>query len=223
MSDSFQKKIKKIDKNIAKLNSRKLNLKDSLKLLKETTNLLSSANDLILSQHNTISEESNEFLLNSNLEKYYKELVIRKKTISDITQKYNNLFKYRKSKSSIISEENIDEDSENNSLLNKENEDNYPIELELVIDKNERLMKKSNKDLEDIANDMGNIKNNLYMQGKKLEDLSDSVDVNEKKAKNGEIAIKDIASDEKSAKLSLTIINILLFVLIMTIIIYKAL
>ena len=223
MSDSFQKKIKKIDKNIAKLNSRKLNLKDSLKLLKETTNLLSSANDLILSQHNTISEESNEFLLNSNLEKYYKELVIRKKTISDITQKYNNLFKYRKSKSSIISEENIDEDSENNSLLNKENEDNYPIELELVIDKNERLMKKSNKDLEDIANDMGNIKNNLYMQGKKLEDLSDSVDVNEKKAKNGEIAIKDIASDEKSAKLSLTIINILLFVLIMAIIIYKAL
>ena len=223
MSDSFQKKIKKIDKNITKLNSRKLNLKDSLKLLKETTNLLSSANDLILSQHNTISEESNEFLLNSNLEKYYKELVIRKKTISDITQKYNNLFKYRKSKSSIISEENIDEDSENNSLLNKENEDNYPIELELVIDKNERLMKKSNKDLEDIANDMGNIKNNLYMQGKKLEDLSDSVDVNEKKAKNGEIAIKDIASDEKSAKLSLTIINILLFVLIMAIIIYKAL
>ena len=223
MSDSFQKKIKKIDKNITKLNSRKLNLKDSLKLLKETTNLLSSANDLILSQHNTISEESNEFLLNSNLEKYYKELVIRKKTISDITQKYNHLFKYRKSKSSIISEENIDEDSENNSLLNKENEDNYPIELELVIDKNERLMKKSNKDLEDIANDMGNIKNNLYMQGKKLEDLSDSVDVNEKKAKNGEIAIKDIASDEKSAKLSLTIINILLFVLIMAIIIYKAL
>ena len=223
MSDSFQKKIKKIDKNITKLNSRKLNLKDSLKLLKETTNLLSSANDLILSQHNTISEESNEFLLNSNLEKYYKELLIRKKTISDITQKYNNLFKYRKSKSSIISEENIDEDSENNSLLNKENEDNYPIELELVIDKNERLMKKSNKDLEDIANDMGNIKNNLYMQGKKLEDLSDSVDVNEKKAKNGEIAIKDIASDEKSAKLSLTIINILLFVLIMAIIIYKAL
>jgi len=223
MSDSFQKKIKKIDKNIKKLNSHTLKLKDSLKLLKETTNLLSSANDLILSQHNTISEESNEFLLNSNLEKYYKELVIRKKTISELTQKYNYLFKYRKSKNSIISEENIDEDSESNSLLNKENKDNHPIELELVIDKNETLMKKSNKDLEDIANDMGNIKNNLYMQGKILEELSDSVDVNEKKAKSGEIAIKDLDSDERCTKLSLTIINILLFVLIMAIIIYKAL
>ena len=130
MSDSFQKKIKKIDKNIKKLNSHTLKLKDSLKLLKETTNLLSSANDLILSQHNTISEESNEFLLNSNLEKYYKELVIRKKTISELTQKYHYLFKYRKSKNSIISEENIDEDSESNSLLNKENKDNHPIELD---------------------------------------------------------------------------------------------
>ena len=84
-------------------------------------------------------------------------------------------------------------------------------------------MKKSNKDLEDIANDMGNIKNNLYMQGKILEELSDSVDVNEKKAKSGEIAIKDLDSDERCTKLSLTIINILLFVLIMAIIIYKAL
>ena len=61
------------------------------------------------------------------------------------------------------------------------------------------------------------------MQGKILEELSDSVDVNEKKARSGEIAIKDLDSDERGTKLSLTITNILLFVLIMAIIIYKAL
>ena len=93
MSNPFVKKIKTIDKNIKKLHSNKLNLKESIILLKTTTNLLSSAKDYILSQHNTINEETNDFLLNNNLEKYYNDLIIRKKTISDLTEKYKSMIK----------------------------------------------------------------------------------------------------------------------------------
>ena len=223
MSDPFQKKLKLIDKNIKQLNSNTLNLKESLKLLKATTNLLSSANDMILSQHNTISDESNNFLLNGKLEKCYNDLLVRKKIISDLTGKYKYILKIKKSSNSIITEENIDDDNESSSLLSDENNHNNNIELEFVIDKNETLMKKSNKSLEDIANDMGEIKKNLHGQGKKLEDFGETMDINERRARNGDILIKDIVRDENCTKLSLTIINTLLFVLIVAIIIYKAL
>ena len=226
MNDPFQKKIKLIDKNIKQLNSKKLNLKESLKLLKATTNLLSSANDLLLSQHNTISDETNNFLLNGKLEKYYNDLLIRKKIISDFTGKYKFLLKAQKSSNSIITEENMDDDNESSSLLSSDvenNKNNNHVELEFIIDKNETLMKRSNKDLEQIANDMGEIRKNLHGQGKKIEDFGDTADLNERRAKSGDILIKDIVRDENCTKLSLTIINTLLFVLIIAIIIYKAL
>ena len=147
---SFEKKIKVIDKNIKQLESNTLNLKDSMLLLKSTTNLLSSAKDLILSQHNTINDDSNEFLITNNLDQYYNELLKRQKKITELTNKYKSSLESQK-KLININEESYDEDNEKNSLLNK---DNNPIEVGFVIDKNEALMKKNNKDLEEICNDM---------------------------------------------------------------------
>ena len=216
MSQSFEKKIKLIDKNIQKLNSNNLNLKEAVLLLKTTTNFLSSAKDLILSQHNTISDDTNEFLVTNNLENYYNELLIRQKQITELTNKYKSIYQ---SQQNIINEENCDDiDNEKNTLLNKENN---PIELGFVIDKNEKLMKRGNKDLEEICNDMTLIKKNINDQGKNINDIGELADINEKKTKNGEIIIKDMIEEKNWSKIMLIILNILLFVLILGIIIVK--
>ena len=217
MSDQFEKKIKIIDKNIKTLNSNSLNLKESLKLLKSTTNLLSAANNLIISQHNTINDESNVFLINTNLENYYNELLIRKKTIADLTEKYNL------QKNNYLDEDLTEEDIDNekNTLLNKDN--NNPIELEFIMDKNENLVKKGYKDLEKIQENIGSIKNDIYNQGKSINELGDTIYKNEQRAKSGESIIDDIILNQNCTKILLTVLNILLFVLILAIIIYKLL
>ena len=221
--NTFEIKIKTIDKNIKKLHSNKLNLKESLILLKTTTNLLSSAKDYIISQHNTICEDTNNFLLHTNLEKYYNDLLIRKKTISDLTEKYKSMIKNQNQNENNIlnfEENNDDIDNENNTLLNK---DNNNIDLRLISDKNELLMQKGNKDLENICNDIKEIKNNIYKQGKIVDDLDEITSRNEKKAKSGEIIIDDIIMEQNCGKCLLVLFNILLFVLILAIIIYKLL
>ena len=217
MSDQFEKKIKIIDKNIKTLNSNSLNLKESLKLLKSTTNLLSAANNLIISQHNTINDESNVFLINTNLENYYNELLIRKKTIADLTEKYNL------QKNNYLDEDLTEEDIDNekNTLLNKDN--NNPIELEFIMDKNENLVKKEYKDLEKIQENIGSIKNDIYNQGKSINELGDTIYKNEQRAKSGESIIDDIILNQNCTKILLTVLNILLFVLILAMIIYKLL
>ena len=217
MSDQFEKKIKIIDKNIKTLNSNSLNLKESLKLLKSTTNLLSAANNLIISQHNTINDESNVFLINTNLENYYNELLIRKKTIADLTEKYNL------QKNNYLDEDLTEEDIDNekNTLLNKDN--NNPIELEFIMDKNENLVKKGYKDLEKIQENIGSIKNDIYNQGKSINELGNTIYKNEQRAKSGESIIDDIILNQNCTKILLTVLNILLFVLILAMIIYKLL
>jgi len=216
----FNNKIKLIDSNIKLLNSNTLNLKDSLKLLNSTTNVLSEANDLILSQYNTINEDTNYFLGNNSLEPYYNILIIRKKSISDLTEKYSKI-----AKNDILvinNEENLDDDidNENNTLLKKKQN---PIELGFIMDKNEALMKKGNKDLEEICNDMGEIKNNINEQGKNLNDIEEVADMNEMKEKKGDAIVKDIIYSQNCTKIALTVVNVLLFALLIAIIIFKLL
>jgi hypothetical protein len=213
----FEKKIKLIDKNITTLHSNKLNIKESLKLLKSTTNLLSSAKELIIAQYNTISDDSNNFLIDNNLDKYYNDLVIRKKTISDLTQKYKS---QNLSKNSVSSEENLDDpDNESNALLNRDN----PNELGYMYDNTESLMKKANTDLDNIYNNMTEIKKNISGQSKDVSDLDELVVKSEKKAKSGNIILDDIIKEQNYGKCLLIIFNILLFVLFLAIIIFKLL
>ena len=214
MSDTFKKKIKLIDKNIDELNSNTLNDKESLELLKTTTNLLNSASDLILSQNNTISDETNDFLLQNNLEIYYNDLLSRKKRISELTEKYSNIIKERQL--SAESESINNSDNESDSLLKKPQ-----IELRFAMNKKQALIEEGQKGLEEIRDNMGEITENLNKQKEDLYELDDDINDNELNAENAGGIINIILSDNKKAKILLSITNVLLFLLIIIVIIYK--
>ena len=214
MSDTFKKKIKLIDKNIDELNSNTLNDKESLELLKTTTNLLNSASDLILSQNNTISDETNDFLLQNNLEIYYNDLLSRKKIISELTEKYSNIIKERKL--SAESESINNSDNESDSLLKKPQ-----IELRFAMNKKQALIEEGQKGLEEIRDNMGEINENLNKQKEDLYELDDDINDNELNAENAGGIINIILSDNKKAKILLSITNVLLFLLIIIVIIFK--
>ena len=214
MSDTFQKKIKLIDKNIDELNSNTLNEKESLELLKTTTNLLNSASGLILSQNNTISDETNNFLLGNDLEIYYKDLLKRKKIISELTQKYSKIIKERKIS---IENDNINNsDNESDSLLKKPQ-----VELRFVINKNQALIEEGQKGLEEIRDNMGEINNNLNKQKEELYELEDDINDNELNMQSAGGIIDMILADNKKSRMLLFITNILLFLLIIIVIVYK--
>ena len=214
MSDTFKKKIKLIDKNIDELNSNTLNDKESLELLKTTTNLLNSASDLILSQNNTISDETNDFLLQNNFEIYYNDLLSRKKIISELTEKYSNIIKERQL--SAESESINNSDNESDSLLKKPQ-----IELRFTMNKKQALIEEGQKGLEEIRDNMGEINENLNKQKEDLYELDDDINDNELNAENAGGIINIILSDNKKAKILLSITNVLLFLLIIIVIIYK--
>ena len=167
MSDIFQKKLKLIDKNITELNSNTLEIKESLELLKTTTNLLNSANDMIIAQNNTINNETNNFLLGNSIEKYYKELLNRKKQISDLTVKYKDIVKEKKMQ--LEGESINNSDNETDFLLRKKRPE---IDLQFVINKKEKLVNKGQKDLEEIKNDIEQIQENI---NKQKDDLAQTV------------------------------------------------
>ncbi len=214
MSDSFQKKIKLIDKNIDELNSNTLNDKESLELLKTTTNLLNSASDLILSQNNTISDETNDFLLQNNLEIYYNDLLSRKKIISELTEKYSNIIKERQL--SAESESINNSDNESDSLLKKPQ-----IELRFAMNKKQALIEEGQKGLEEIRDNMGEINENLNKQKEDLYELDDDINDNELNTQSAGGIIDMILADNKKSRMLLFITNILLFLLIIIVIVYK--
>ena len=216
MSNEFQKRMKLIDNNIKELNSNTLDLKGSLELLKTTTNLLNSANDLILSQNNNINNDTNNFLIGNNIENYYNNILKRKKEISEITERYNQQIKENKSKEE---EDNINNsDNESDSLLNK----NKPqVELRFIMNKNEALVSEGQKGLEEIKNDIGEIRENINKQRNELDDLDDAVNDNVMNAYNAEGIITSILNDKRKSKVLLYITNFLLLILIIIIAIYK--
>ena len=191
-----------------------MNDKESLELLKTTTNLLNSASDLILSQNNTISDETNDFLLQNNLEIYYNDLLSRKKIISELTEKYSNIIKERQL--SAESESINNSDNESDSLLKKPQ-----IELRFAMNKKQALIEEGQKGLEEIRDNMGEINENLNKQKEDLYELDDDINDNELNAENAGGIINIILSDNKKAKILLSITNVLLFLLIIIVIIYK--
>ena len=219
MPNIFQKQIKIIDKYIEELNSNTLSLKNSLELLKTATTALESAKDLLLSQNNTISNETNNFLMGNNLEKYYKDLLIRKKMISELNEKYRNLVLQSKLK---LDENKENNDNETETLLIKEkDEKKQEVELGFIMDKKETLMNKGIKDLEEIKDNIGEIKENISKQKSDLNELEDIIDENENNTSKAEGIIDFLTSDKKRSKILLYVINIFLLILIITIIIRK--
>ena len=214
MSEIFKKKLRLIDRNIEELKLDKLNIKQSLELLKTTTNLLNSANDLILSQNNVINNDTNNFLLGNTIEQYYNELLKRKKIISDLNKKYNKIIEDNK----FLFNNDINNDNEAESLLKK---DRPQVKLEFVINKKEKLVDEGQKDLEEIKNNMGEIRENINNQKNELNELEDIVDDNEENTNQAGGIINSILKDKMKSKIVLYIINFLLFLLIIIVLIYK--
>ena len=218
MSDIFQKKLKLIDKNIKELtsNSDTLGMKESLELLKETTNILNSANNIILSQNNNITNETNNFLLGNRIEKYYQEILNRKNIISDLNQKFNGKVREMKLK---MEEESINSsDNETDTLLNKNRQQDNLI---FTMNKNEELIRKGQKGLEQIKDDIGEIQNNIIKQQDDLKGIEDEINDNEKKAYNAGGIIDALNNDKIRNKMIWSVTNILLFILIIVVTIYK--
>ena len=216
MSDSFQKKIKLIDKNIKDLNSDTLEIKESLELLRETTNILNSAIILILSKNNNIDDETNNFLLGNTIEKYYQQVLERKKLISNLNQKYKNIVKEKKAKSE---EESINSnDNETDSLLNKAKPQ---VELRFIMNKKEELIKKGQMNLGQIKDDIGEIKENLKKQKDDLEEMEDVINENDILTNNAGEIINYTLNQKLRRKMLLYATNVLLFLLIIIIVIYK--
>ena len=213
MLAEFNSLIEKIDINI---NNNKI-YEDPL-LLKNTTELLSSANILLSKQKNI----HNDYFQNQFLESCYNDIKQRKDKLSDITNQYKNKIIQKRKKKLIF--------DENDYLLNDEyNKFNTDIELNpnyefgFITNLNESLLSGSMKNLNNIKNNVEITAQSLKEQGDKLNSLSTQADSNEENVKIGGKLIDSISCNKKCRKFLLFIINILLFIVIIMVFLYKIL
>ena len=213
MLAEFNSLIEKIDINI---NNNKI-YEDPL-LLKNTTELLSSANILLSKQKNI----HNDYFQNQFLESCYNDIKQRKDKLSDITNQYKNKI-IQKRKKKLIFDEN---DYLLNDEYNKFNTDielNPNYELGFITNLNESLLSGSMKNLNNIKNNVEITAQSLKEQGDKLNSLSTQADSNEENVKIGTKLIDSISCNKKCRKFLLFIINILLFIVIIMVFLYKIL
>ena len=213
MLAEFNSLIEKIDINI---NNNKI-YEDPL-LLKNTTELLSSANILLSKQKNI----HNDYFQNQFLESCYNDIKQRKDKLSDITNQYKNKI-IQKRKKKLIFDEN---DYLLNDEYNKFNTDielNPNYELGFITNLNESLLSGSMKNLNNIKNNVEITAQSLKEQGDKLNSLSTQADSNEENVKIGGKLIDSISCNKKCRKFLLFIINILLFIVIIMVFLYKIL
>ena len=213
MLEEFNSLMNKIDTNI---NDKKIY--DDPLLLKNTTELLSSAN-LLLSKEKNIH---NDFFQNQTLVSCYNDIIQRRKKLNDITNQYKNQL-IQKRKKNIIFDEN---DYLLNDEYNKFNNDinlNPNYELGFITNLNETLLTGSVKNLHNIKNNVEITAQSLKKQGDKLNNLSAQANMNEENVNMGRKIIDSISCNKKCRKFLLFIINILLFITIIMVFLYKIL
>ena len=213
MLEEFNSLMNKIDTNI---NDKKIY--DDPLLLKNTTELLSSAN-LLLSKEKNIH---NDFFQNQILVSCYNDIIQRRKKLNDITNQYKNQL-IQKRKKYIIFDEN---DYLLNDEYNKFNNDinlNPNYELGFITNLNETLLTGSVKNLHNIKNNVEITAQSLKKQGDKLNNLSTQANMNEENVNMGRKIIDSISCNKKCRKFLLFIINILLFITIIMVFLYKIL
>ena len=213
MLEEFNSLMNKIDTNI---NDKKIY--DDPLLLKNTTELLSSANILLSKEKNI----HNDFFQNQTLVSCYNDIIQRRKKLNDITNQYKNQL-IQKRKKNIIFDEN---DYLLNDEYNKFNNDinlNPNYELGFITNLNETLLTGSVKNLHNIKNNVEITAQSLKKQGDKLNNLSTQANMNEENVNMGRKIIDSISCNKKCRKFLLFIINILLFITIIMVFLYKIL
>ena len=213
MLSEFNSLLDKIDINI---NNKKIY--DDPLLLKNTTELLSSANILLSKQKNI----HNDYFQNQFLVSCYNELKERKNKLSDITNQYKEQLNQKRKKKIIFDENDYLLNDEYNHFNNDINL-NSQYELGFITNLNESLLTGSVKNLYNIQNNVEITAQSLKEQGEKLNTLSTEANSNEENAKIGTKLIDSISCNKKCRKFLLFIINILLFIVIIMVFLYKIL
>ena len=212
MLSEFKNLLNKIDQNI-----QDKKIYDDPLLLKNTTELLCSANILLSKEKNI----HNDYFQNEFLEKCYNDIKIRKNKLSDITNQYKNQIINKKKKRNLDfgEEDYLNEDQY--KMFDNDINFNKPYELSFITNLNESLLNGTVKNLNNIQNNVEITSKNLKLQGDKLNNISSKSNHNEENTKVGTKFIDSISCNQKCRKFLLMIINILLFVVIVMVFIYK--
>ena len=213
MLEEFNSLMERIDINI-----QNKKIYDDPILLKNTTELLSSANILLSKQKNV----HNDYFQNEFLESCYNQIKLRKDKLGDITNQYKNQIAQKRKKKIMFDESDYLLNDEYNKF-NTDIELNPSYELGLITNLNESLLTGSVKNLYNIKNNVEITAQSLKEQGEKLNSLSTHASSNEENAKIGTKLINSISCNQKCRKFLLFIINILLFVVIIMVFLYKIL
>ena len=213
MIEEFNSLIEKID-----INLQDKKIYDNPILLKNTTELLSSANNLLSKQNNV----HNDYFQNEFLETCYNQIKQRRDKLIDIANQYKNQI-IQKKKNKIIFDENDYLLDEQNNQFNNDINLNPNYELGFITNLNESLLTGSVKNLYNIKNNVEITAYSLKEQGEKLNSLSTQADSNEENVKKGTKILDSISCNKKCRKFLLFIINILLFIVIVMIFLYKIL
>ena len=212
MIEEFQELMNKIDKNI-----QDKKIYDDPLLLKKTTELLSSANILLSKEKNI----HNDYFQNEFLEKCYNDIKIRKNQLTDITNQYKEQLINKKKKKRLDFDEEDYYNDDNYKIFNNDINIEKPYELGLITHLNESLLNGTVKNLNNIQNNIEITSRNLKSQSDKLNNISNRSNHNEENTKVGTKLLDSITCNQKCRKFLLMIINILLFILIIMIFIYK--
>ncbi len=145
------------------------------------------------------------------IENKYKELENRKKELTNITNQLNM---------NILNTIENNKDDEMETLL-KHNEQS--IDVNYLTNYNERLLDGTLKNLREINSNLKETSIGLKNQGEQLKYTNEKMDGNNKYVKEGSKLINDINWSSMCNKIWMFIVNILLFIIILLLVIFKEL
>ena len=201
LTNEFNDILIKIDSNIKELNYNQTNNNN---VIQETNKLISTASLLLLK----MNENINNIPLNE-IESKYTELENRKKEISKIINQLNiNLLNKIDNKKS----------DEMDTLL-EHNE--QPIDVNYLTNYNENLLNGTIKNLKDINENLKETAVDLKNQGNQLKFTSGKMDINLENINEGNRILNNISCNSLCNKIWMFVVNILLFIIILLLIVFK--
>ena len=200
-TNEFNDIIIKIDSNIKDLNNNQI---DNNNLIQETNKLISTASLLLLKMNN----DTNNIPLNE-IEIKYTELENRKKEISKIINKLNI---------NLLNKIDNKKNDEMDTLL-EHNE--QPIDVNYLTNYNEKLLSGTIKNLKDINENLKETAVDLKNQGNQLKISNEKMDINLEKINEGNKILNNIDCNSMCNKIWMFVVNILLFIIILLLIVFK--
>ena len=200
-TNEFNDIIIKIDSNIKDLNNNQI---DNNNLIQETNKLISTASLLLLKMNN----DTNNIPLNE-IEIKYTELENRKKEISKIINKLNI---------NLLNKIDNKKNDEMDTLL-EHNE--QPIDVNYLTNYNEKLLSGTIKNLKDINENLKETAVDLKNQGNQLKISNAKMDINLEKINEGNKILNNMDCNSMCNKIWMFVVNILLFIIILLLIVFK--